>query len=259
MGFPTVITMTDFVYSGSIIKARLLLKNPDVAAKWFSVRVKAFAGTHDSSTTFGNQYVGYWNFFNIFRTEAGTYYYDGYAPNTGRFYPNKGVWREQTSWSLIATSQYSLTMTNLPAGQGGYAIVEVIIHANTPLETNTETEYCEADFAIGDSSSDDMLTLKSKETNTEKVYFIKKWTTGASPWVINYFKCKYNYRPTTLHYYPTQAIMETDIHYISSVYYPATDTVTLLAYENIGSRFFLELNYDTVMNTIISQGFIWDD
>ena len=78
MGFPTIITMTDFSYSGSIIRARIVLKNPDVTGKWFSVRVKAFSGVHDSKSVFGHQYVGYWNFFNIFKTEAGTYLLDTY-------------------------------------------------------------------------------------------------------------------------------------------------------------------------------------
>ena len=47
MGFPTVITMLDISYT-SIIRARLLLFNPDQTGVWFSVNVKAYSGTPDT-------------------------------------------------------------------------------------------------------------------------------------------------------------------------------------------------------------------
>lgn len=72
MGYPTVITMVDLVYT-STIKARLLLFNPDSTTTYFSIRVRAFTGTADHSSTFGHKYVGYWNFFNLFMPVAGTY------------------------------------------------------------------------------------------------------------------------------------------------------------------------------------------
>ena len=73
MGVPTIITMTDFTYTytgGANIKARILFYNPDQVNRWVSVYVKAFSGTSNQGSVFGNQYVGHWNFFNIFNTET---------------------------------------------------------------------------------------------------------------------------------------------------------------------------------------------
>lgn len=95
MGFPTVITMFDFTYSGTIIKARLIFYNPDVPNKWFTIKVKAYSGTPDTQSVFGNLYVGYWNFVNFFRTVPGTYSFVPVTnPTSGNYlYPNKGNWR----------------------------------------------------------------------------------------------------------------------------------------------------------------------
>jgi hypothetical protein len=62
---------------------------------WFSIKVKAFAGTPDSKTLFGHQYVGYWYFFNFFRTVPGTYLNAPATNILGTSYlsPNKGNWR----------------------------------------------------------------------------------------------------------------------------------------------------------------------
>lgn len=64
--------MINFEYTTQI-KARLLINNPDVTTSWFSIRVKAFIGAADSKSTFGRQYVGSWNFFNLFMPVTGTY------------------------------------------------------------------------------------------------------------------------------------------------------------------------------------------
>lgn len=63
---------------------------------WFSIKVKAFAGTPDPKTLFGHQYVGYWYFFNFFRTVPGTYLYTPVAntlATTSYLRPDKGNWR----------------------------------------------------------------------------------------------------------------------------------------------------------------------
>lgn len=64
--------MINFEYATKI-KARLLINNPQVSTKWFSIRVKAFIGSADHKSTFGRQYVGSWNFFNLFIPITGTY------------------------------------------------------------------------------------------------------------------------------------------------------------------------------------------
>lgn len=97
MGFPTIITMIDFVYIGSTIKARILLYNPDVTMRWLSIHVKAYASTTTPSTNsmFGHQYVGYWHFVNIFRTIATVPMTYEWTNQVGSSYlaPNKGNWR----------------------------------------------------------------------------------------------------------------------------------------------------------------------
>jgi hypothetical protein len=62
MGIPTSITMYDIAYQNNKIIARIILNNPDVIDSWMSVRVKAYAGSSLNYSTFGNKYVGSWNF-----------------------------------------------------------------------------------------------------------------------------------------------------------------------------------------------------
>jgi hypothetical protein len=56
---------------------------------------------------------------------------------------------------------------------------------------NNDDEICIANYANGESLSDDMIRLKSKESKFEKLYFIKKVTTAGSSWKIRYLKCKH--------------------------------------------------------------------
>lgn len=96
MGFPTIITMVDFQYSAAnIIKARILLHNPDIDMRWFTVKVRAFSGSPDSQTLYGHQYVGYWYFVNFFRTVPGTFFSSGWTNQATSYYlrPTKGNWR----------------------------------------------------------------------------------------------------------------------------------------------------------------------
>ena len=66
MGAPTLITMFDLTYSAGIIKARIILYNPDVVGSLFTIKVKAYTGISTDKSVFGQQYVGYWNFVNVF-------------------------------------------------------------------------------------------------------------------------------------------------------------------------------------------------
>ena len=43
LGSPAIITFTDFKYT-STINARIMMKNPADAGKWFSIMVKAYKG-----------------------------------------------------------------------------------------------------------------------------------------------------------------------------------------------------------------------
>ncbi len=135
MGFPTIITMFDFVYTGSVIKARLLLYNPDIPNMWFTVKVRAYSDTPYTQSLFGEQYVGYWNFVNFFRTVPGTYLpYSINNPLNGNYlYPNKGNWRNQTTWYVQSAPTFGgNSMATLAVGLGGYAIVEVTLSNYLP-------------------------------------------------------------------------------------------------------------------------------
>lgn len=127
MGFPTIISMIDFVYIGPTIKARLILYNPDVTMRWFSIHVKAFAGGSPPTTDsmFGHQYVGYWHFVNIFRTIATVPLTYGWTNQATSNYlaPNKGNWREETSWFLQGAMGNAMPAAALAVGLGGYAIL----------------------------------------------------------------------------------------------------------------------------------------
>ena len=143
MGFPTIITMIDFQYTGSVIKARLILSNPDIDMRWFTIKVRAFSGTPDSQTLFGHQYVGYWYFVNVFRTVPGTYTGNVGFTNwalSSYLSPTKGNWREETTWSFTGASAGGLAMTPLGLGFGGYAIVEVLL--SNYLSGYIDDEFC---------------------------------------------------------------------------------------------------------------------
>ena len=229
MGFPTVITMVDISYT-SRIKARLLIHNPDVTGAWFSINVKAYAGTPDTQSPFGHDYVGYWKFFNVFETVSGSYYtytrtnynFNSYL----RTATSKRVWVDQTSWYLYSSSVYG-SMSALAAGLGGYAIVEVPIYDYTSFYS--DDEFCVTDFSVGDSSSDDMLIVKSKESQYKKAYFIKKWV--SSPWTINYFKCKHYRMGLKSYYYYSQSTLEYTSHsYSTNTFTPSSTSQITTTY-----------------------------
>jgi hypothetical protein len=98
---PTSVIMVDFSYSGSIIKARLLFNNPDLNNVWLNVNVRAYSGTQNKLSIYGNEFAGYWKFPNIFRTiSSGSFPSGYYNSGSSYFYPNKGAWRDSTSWYL---------------------------------------------------------------------------------------------------------------------------------------------------------------
>jgi len=93
MGSPIHIIMTDF-NQGTLIKARLLLKNPSFAmvGAWFSIYVKAYTGPQDQYSLYGADFIGYWNFPNVFQICSGSYSANSlYGWNY--LTPNFGLWR----------------------------------------------------------------------------------------------------------------------------------------------------------------------
>jgi hypothetical protein len=120
--------MINLKYSQNVIKARLLLYNPASTGVWLTVKVKAFSGpvSPNSQTVTGLNYVGYWNFPNIFQTAS--------LPITSKtvinspllsnqsLVPDRGPWRELTTWTFTNANN----VMN-PLG-GGYVILEVPIN-----------------------------------------------------------------------------------------------------------------------------------
>jgi len=210
MGFPTIITMYNFQYSGGVIHARLLLYNPDAAGMWFTIKVKAFSGTPSTTTLFGFNYVGYWNFPNVFQTItlAVTPITVSNQLGSAWLFPDKGPWRNTTTWSMTSPTNGGNIMSPLALGLGGYAILAVPIY-NYNLGYG-DNDLCVVDFPIGNSDSDDMILLRSKESNYATAFFIKKWS--ASPWLIRYFKCKHYGQGFVAYMYPSQTGMEIDNH-----------------------------------------------
>ena len=60
MGAPVQIVMTDITQSATTINARLLLINPTIVGKWVSVSVKAYGGTDDQYSLYGDKMMGSW-------------------------------------------------------------------------------------------------------------------------------------------------------------------------------------------------------
>jgi hypothetical protein len=90
--------MINLRYSKGVINARLLLYNPNTAGVWLTVKVKAYNGPlPDSKTITGLNYVGYWNFPNIFNTIQTTVNTNTItnpsALGSPGFSPDRGPWR----------------------------------------------------------------------------------------------------------------------------------------------------------------------
>lgn len=75
-----------------------------------------------------------------------------------------------------------------------------------------------------------MLILKSKESQYTKAFFIKKWT--ASPWSIQYFKCKHYANGLVSYEYPTQIVMEQKLHNynVFNSYFPTVASLSSITY-----------------------------
>lgn len=75
--------MADFAYT-TRMRVRLLLNNPD-DQKWLSIKVHAYGTTPNTRSIYGQNYLGYYNFMYILKSEASTYTQSSNA-NT-HFYP----------------------------------------------------------------------------------------------------------------------------------------------------------------------------
>lgn len=190
-GIPTRIFMTDFTYVQNM-NARLLIKNPDTAGVYLSVKVYAYGGTRSASNLYGNVYMGYWNFMHVFKTVAsGTT-----ASNTYNSQPSKSMWRDQTTHSVYGTSGWG----NMPSGK--VSLMEVKAYDSTFTVISDKTVCIPSRMSTFDY--DDILWLNT--TTYSYAYFIRTWPSStninSSPWSVGSVKCKhYRYPFNTYHYF----------------------------------------------------------
>jgi hypothetical protein len=138
MGAPTQIVMTDVTLSSSnVVNARILLMNPSIVGMWVSVGVKAYAGTDDQSSLYGDRLVGSWQFDNVFVVTSNyvnTYNYIPYS----YIYPDKRqLWRDQTSWTISPTIPHYGT---IPVGN--YVIMQFPIFVDNAAYSERDNRIC---------------------------------------------------------------------------------------------------------------------
>ena len=140
LGQPTTIIMTDFTYA-TRIKARFIFKNPSVAGKWVTIVVKAYKGANGpENSIIGHKYVGYWRFYNIYQTVAGTFTQSAStAASTSTIFPSNPtiaasipdtaynnlnpLWMDSTTWKITGTPA-----TGIAAAANQYVIFEAFIN-----------------------------------------------------------------------------------------------------------------------------------
>lgn len=115
---PTRIIMTDFTYV-STMNCRFLITNPETVGSFFSVRVRAYGGAKTSSNLYGNQFMGEWNFQNIFQTQSATPSTNSYDASYYRP-PTKSPWRNNTVHYVFSQ--------NANLGTGRMSIARVLLY-----------------------------------------------------------------------------------------------------------------------------------
>lgn len=114
LGAPVRIHMTDFYYTGGTMKVRLLLQNPD-ANTFLSVKVKAYGSSKSTTSVYGINYLGYFNFMYVIQALP-----SAYTPGsaTGYFYPqfsNRLIWRYPEQFILSRIIPSPGPVANAPA------------------------------------------------------------------------------------------------------------------------------------------------
>ena len=78
------------------MNCRIIFNNPSVNAAWFSVKVKAFGGVVAADNPYGNQFMGEWEFNEIFQVNsAGSASTNTYTATSYRC-PSLSPWRNST-------------------------------------------------------------------------------------------------------------------------------------------------------------------
>ena len=116
-GVPTRIIMTGFTYQTQM-NCRFAFINPSVVNSLFSVNVYAFGGPSSALNPYGNQYMGLWEFNEIFQVTSGpATYTTSYNANYYRC-PSQTTWRDNTQ-------VYVFSRQSIGGGQSAIASIKI--------------------------------------------------------------------------------------------------------------------------------------
>jgi hypothetical protein len=188
LGTVTRIIMTDFTYQTKM-NCRFTFLNPDNINTYFSVTVRAFGGPPSALNPYGTQYMGSWEFNEIFMVQTTTVSYS--TTYTTNYYkcPSLSPWRNNTDIFVVSRDQQI----------GGLRTSIATIKLYDSSSGMNDKQFCEA--TLGSTNFyDDLLqyTLVSGGVTTKYAFFIRTWqsTTNNSyttwnGWGLSYLKCKY--------------------------------------------------------------------
>jgi hypothetical protein len=116
------------------MNCRLVFINPAATGVYFSVVVRAFGGAASASNPYGSQYMGFWEFNEIFQVLSGC----TVDPNTytANYYqcPSLSPWRDNTNFYVFSK--------NWNIGGGRSSIASVLLSDSS--SATTDDYLCEA-------------------------------------------------------------------------------------------------------------------
>jgi hypothetical protein len=100
------------------MNCRFIFANPQAGA-YFSVKVKAFGGTKTANNLYGNQFMGEWNFIDIFKGVTGT-------PSTATYQRNNVLPPTSSPWRN-GTTDYVFGMNTIMLS-GSMSLASVLLY-----------------------------------------------------------------------------------------------------------------------------------
>ncbi len=191
--------MTDFTYV-SQMNCRFIFNNPSTAYAFFSIKVKAFGGTKSASNLYGDKYMGFWDFNDIFQIANSVSVASNIYYSTDYTLPSKSPWRDNTIHYVFSQ--------NANIGGTRMSIAQVTL-SDSGSTTYNDKLFCKV--SLGSANFyDDLLdfTLVISGRTYRYAYFITTWqgTTSSTHgygngWPLKYLKCKYYADPITAYFF----------------------------------------------------------
>ncbi len=84
-----------------------------------------------------------------------------------------------------------------------------------------------------------MIIYKSRQTKSEKVFFIKRW--DGALWTIQYFKCKHYIKPILVYYNNAKNVLFKELYSINTAlhYFVGYSLSTITYFEMLSKRSFI--------------------